>query len=281
MLLALFNSAATFACSCCSTRALSAWPGAQNSQSNDSVSSQPIHSSDSWPNSSTINHGRGGADSLKAHGCNLALNAKSGPKGIELISSSGNSDLDFRIQRESDFLGTAFGVRPGLSYFNDRGAPNALATPDTFLGKQDGSVLFGIILAKLEMQANINSLGGGLMIILAHEWAHIYQFKRRLKAPVPKMELQADFMAGWYLTARIINQIGFYGTPAQQQGNLEILVASQSLFNKGDYQFNNPQHHGTPKQRYRAMELGMQLALEGNSNLDQIFEISKRHTGLV
>jgi hypothetical protein len=33
-------------------------------------------------------------------------------------------------------------------------------------------------------------------------------------------------------------------------------VFGQSLFGKGDYQFNNPQHHGTPAQRVDAMRAG-------------------------
>ena len=68
----------------------------------------------------------------------------------------------------------------------------------------------------------------------------------------PQMEIVADFLAGWYMARRA----SAYPTDAIQ--------GMRSLYRKGDYLFNNPQHHGTPSQRAAAFVAGtnyMQLPI--------------------
>ena len=66
------------------------------------------------------------------------------------------------------------------------------------------------------------------------------------------VELHADLIAGYYLGKR-------------RWSKTNLAVFGQSLFSKGDYDFNSPDHHGTPKQRLEAMLEGYRLADVGGS----------------
>ncbi len=82
--------------------------------------------------------------------------------------------------------------------------------------------------------------------IMAHEFSHIVQFKRGSELGVTQRELQADYLAGWYVGKRQSHAI--------PPGSLENIV--RSFFEHGSYDFNNPQFHGTPEQRVDAVMNG-------------------------
>jgi hypothetical protein len=107
-----------------------------------------------------------------------------------------------------------FEVNPGLGFYDDTDAPNALALPQALVqGAPDGTILMGI---KLYLQ-DIERYYGRIFeagrinpyflkqalncnIIMAHEFGHILQYKAGMNPEGPwQMELHADYLAGWWL----------------------------------------------------------------------------------
>jgi predicted metalloprotease len=84
---------------------------------------------------------------------------------------------------------------------------------------------------------------------MAHEFAHIVDFKFGTGLSGKHKELFADYLAGCYMYFRSVE---FKTTFVQE--------VALSFFQKGDYSFNSPQHHGTPNQRYNCLMNGYQLA---------------------
>ncbi len=106
-------------------------------------------------------------------------------------------------------------------------------------------------------------IGNALAGIMAHEHAHILQFSNGIRGPGQSLELHADFMAGWYMGFKVLA-----GTPS-----IDIRVLATSLFNKGDYDFNSPQHHWTPQQRVQVMAEGFRVALGGVRSAGQALRL--------
>jgi hypothetical protein len=199
--------------------------------------------------STTADGGNGGSSGqrVSARGCFLAAGAL-GQLGDEVTQESGIPGMDEAHQNEGLALIEEFQVRPAGGYMNDGKSPNAYATPDQkFRNGPDGTVVFGISLAEDELRRD-NGVGIGIPAILAHEFAHIRQFKTGLSNTydVPTMELHADFMSGWYMARRSQYRIA------------DIRPAMQAFYDMGDYGFNNPNHHGTPAQRLAAFQAGFQ-----------------------
>ena len=94
----------------------------------------------------------------------------------------------------------------------------------------------------------------GIAAALAHEAAHIYQFRTRINhgslwdallaldnnMTRRRAELHADFMSGWCLgslDARIFDSSG-------------VDIAARKLYSLGAFTPGDPNDHGTPEQRY-------------------------------
>lgn len=94
-----------------------------------------------------------------------------------------------------------------------------------------------------------------LAYILAHEYAHAAQIAAgsRLRN-ITQIELQADCLAGYYMGS--MTNVTF-----DRQDIDEIAGIAYQV---GDYEYNNRQHHGTPKQRARAVLLGFQGSQQAN-----------------
>jgi len=159
--------------------------------------------------------------------------------------STGNAALDAAFMNEFNAQGNFWGL-PGVSFafLNDCNSPNALANP------QDRSILFGTTMAAKLLRDFGNTIP--LWQVLAHEWGHQIQFslgESWLSAPtVAPKELEADMFSGFYL------QI------AKNTSNLSSSIAN--AFALGDWEFNNPSHHGTPIQRGAASLAGGRVAIE-------------------
>jgi hypothetical protein len=162
-------------------------------------------------------------------------------------SRSGNSQLDRALIAEVKKLDKEFQISPGYRFLRDGNRPNAYATTETFVNGTSGTILFGLTLLQNELQTEYG--GAAIAGIAAHEGAHVVQFAspdlyRRLEGPTVRLiELHADFLAGYYFsrTTRTEKSLVSFG---------------ESLFAKGDYEFNDRQHHGTPQQRVAAMRAG-------------------------
>jgi len=182
--------------------------------------------------------------------CALAFARAQAVGTPRLYDSTGNPQLDAVILRELTVLGTGFLVHPRFFLFDDTGSPNAMATPvriDSSPSFPDGTLLFGVTLFAQEFSRQ-SGQGFAIPAIMAHEFGHIVQFKLGVGMPTHLLELHADFLAGWYLG----NRRNFIYTEVQEP--------LESFFEKGDYMFNNPGHHGTPKERLAAVAAGLASA---------------------
>lgn len=150
--------------------------------------------------------------------------------------------------------GEWFGVEPDFGYYQDAKGLNAFATPARMFGgrEPDGSVLFGKGLLTRYLTRS-NGSKTAIAVIVAHEYAHILQFKRARNGVCPEVELEADFLAGWML--------GRESGVTRRGGNASSnpSAARQTLFEVGDFLFNAPGHHGTPDQRSEQVMAGYRM----------------------
>lgn len=195
-----------------------------------------------------------------------------GPGQLALSRTSGNSFVDSGFGRSRGYMVHAFGVRPAFAFLDDSQSPNAFATTDNLIGweRGEGSVIFGVRLTTEEIAADPQTWGSALSLIMAHEWAHIKQFTTVGPMGNPLAELHADFLAGWWLGGFNLMTNGYGINPYS---------AGRSVFNKGDFGFNDPGHHGTPQQRVAAMVAGYQLSVSRNPNISQAFQLGLRFLG--
>lgn len=151
-------------------------------------------------------------------------------------------------------------VNPGFRIIDDIGGPNAFAIDRTVIRGTRGTALFGINLITQELGPK----AGGYAVagIAAHECAHIFQYfsafgprLTRGQTTAKAMELHADFLAGFYMGRK-------------RGSDVNIEVFARSLYEKGDLNFNDPGHHGTPDERVTAMERGYSLARQNTTFSD-------------
>jgi hypothetical protein len=193
---------------------------------------------------------------------------------FRLSRTTGLAALDAGLTSEFNVLCQYFEATPGFFIFDDGPSGNAFATPET-LGSHSlphGTVCLGNTLMLSEFQA-ASGMGRGdhvLVAVMAHEWAHIVQFQTLPQmVPGKRVELQADYMAGWYMGIRA----------AQVWGGVDLMSSVRSLFSKGDYNFNSPGHHGKPEERALAFQRGVLAARTGMNNI-QAFKQSAQEVGL-
>lgn len=207
------------------------------------------------PDRTTAKHGAACAN-LAAFGY-----GESGPGGLSL--RSGVHWFDALLGQELYVMRYVFQIMPAVFFFDDGANGNALATTQN-LGNsptQNGTVLIGRtltseLLSKHAGKSPISSGDHALGAVVAHEWAHILQFTSGSnlghgKAP----ELHADFMAGWYQAGRVLSGMGSI--------NINFNEAAEELYGLGDFDFNSPQHHGTPDERLSAYVEGSRTASRG------------------
>jgi hypothetical protein len=185
----------------------------------------------------------GGA--LTNRGCALVGASAGGMDGL-LFPSSGNPQLDYAHAQVLEHISSVFRVRPGALFLDDSSGPNAFATPEVLVrGMNDGTVIFGVTLISNQLMED-GGLGHAMPAIMAHEFGHIVQFKSNTHSPGAAMELHADYLAGWYMSKLVSISM------------VDARQAMRALYSVGDYDFNSPQHHGTPEQRLESLMAGMQ-----------------------
>ena len=196
-----------------------------------------------------------------SRGCGISLEAARGYLGdqtgaggdvFSVVTQSGNREFDYAVAQTLSKLTDIFGVLPGFAYFKNNSL-NAFATPGLLLGRNDGAVLFGrdLLFQILKSPEAPDAIFSG---ICAHEFGHIFQFKNKLSLDAGQLtakrsELHADFLAGYFAGARKLEKPDF---PAAV-----IAVAHEAL---GDFDFTDPRHHGTPKERAAAIVRGFEVA---------------------
>jgi len=149
-----------------------------------------------------------------------------------------------RVQHARKLLGNS---RHFVAFLNDCNSPNALANP------QDRSILFGTSMAQKLLNQFRDTIP--LWQVMAHEWGHQIQYALgdywlEASTVAPK-ELEADMFSGFYLLIT--------------KGSSNLASSVANAFSMGDWEFNNPSHHGTPNQRGAALLAGSRVALEYTS----------------
>ena len=203
-----------------------------------------------------------------AIGCALDARGASAARRLGRISrSSGNRLIDRLYFVEADLMNRVARVRPDLAFIEDR-TPNAFAAPVSLFGSPYGTVLMGINLIRSESREGI--MEPAPIMIMMHEWTHIKEFHTGARGRIKSMELLSDAMAGWYLQGKAIWRA------TQNLPSFNWYRAMRSIYDKGDYEFNNPHHHGTPRERLAALKMGATLAGRGVQNYDWAFALLRR-----
>lgn len=173
-----------------------------------------------------------------------------------LYSSSGNRRLDRALIAELRRIAGIIPSEPGFQFIDDW-PPNAFATAETVIPGTRGTVILGLNMISEEVSS---SEFGGVAVagICAHECAHVFQFfsgyaNRLAGYTARRMELHADYLAGYYMGRRAEFSVD------------RVEIFARSVFAKGDYAFNDPGHHGTPEERFAAMKGGYDTGLGGHS----------------
>lgn len=177
-----------------------------------------------------------------------------------LIPFSGDAQFDKALGRQLVRLARTFAVRPGFAYADDYSGMNAAASAATRVPDTRGTVAFGSRLLR-----NLLSRGDGgdiaVLGICAHEFAHIHQFfsddhwSLSSAHPTAKLvELHADYLSGYFI-----------GQIKHDRPYVNLQKFGDFLFHSGNYDFGNPDFHGTPQERVRAAEEGFRLASKQSS----------------
>ena len=152
---------------------------------------------------------------------------------------------------------------------------NAYTTPDGYI--YFGYYMFYYLVQQFSLLPDHSASPLPVDGVLAHEWGHRVQFTVGWTdyEQHSYKELEADFFSGYYM-----------GLAKQWYWN-QIQTYYSAIYASGDYDFNNPTHHGTPQQRLNAAYAGLQVAVyELNNNVhytyDQLHQIfnSKVHTDI-
>ena len=184
--------------------------------------------------------------SVKAEGCMLSAAPSGLPSGSQRIRATGIAALDKWLVAEAWRLAGEFEVLPDFFLIDDSQSPNAWATPEITESRgPDGTVMYGVNFMRMEFQRG-GIQGFGVLAIMAHEFAHIAQFKNDLTPQGKGAELMADYLAGWYL-ARRSSEIA-----------TNLYISAKTFYGIGDYGFNSPGHHGTPGERLAAFRAGVE-----------------------
>jgi hypothetical protein len=202
-------------------------------------------------------------------GCAISINVaknylSNDDFNISIVSQSGNSEFDYAAAQTLSKLTDIFSVLPGFLYFKNN-SNNAFATNGKLTQANDGTILFGrdLLFNILQEPEAPDAIFSG---ICAHEFAHILQFNRGVdlnkNQPTAKRgELHADFLAGYFAGLRKIEKPSF---PAA------VIAVTHEKY--GDYDFNNPQHHGTPAERSDAIVQGFNAGFVRHINPMAAFE---------
>ncbi len=188
-------------------------------------------------------------------------------KADETSTTSGDRDFDRALAQTLAYLSDQFDVLPGFAFLQDAGSPNAYASTSQALGRKDGSVMFGLKLLERTLKLPEHP-DAHVAAICAHEFGHICQFKLNVVARLEKgfstgkrVELHADYLAGFYA-----------GLRRRERRDFPAAVVALAQYNLGDDATNEPDHHGTPDERGRAVVEGYKAAFERGESFKAAFE---------
>ena len=192
-------------------------------------------------------------------GANAALGraATMPPEVTTMVRSSGNPDLDKSFDRALQRLAETFEVWPKVGFYDDGDAPNAMAMRYAVGTTHEFAVVFGRNYFTKMMQYDPSGIT--LLQTAAHEFAHVWVYQEGIfetilggQQTVTRVELHADFLAGYYL-----------GVRKRDNPQAKFWAAGMRRWQS---EFHNVQHHGQPDERLAAAEAGFRLGfLDGKT----------------
>ena len=207
----------------------------------DSVIGQTLPSSASLGNKKLL---------TPAPACGFNRSNLSDATKLTLLKRCGVRELDVHIADERRVLDDLFWVKPEFGFYDDASAPNAIAIR---VGDDGAQIGLGLNLLRDEVARHPNGWQSAVLGILAHEWAHAYQYSTNLVERPHLWETHADYLAGWYLGTKV--SMGLY--------LINIEVFSDRLFRSGNAGFFDPEKYGSPITRAAAMRSGFAFGRSG------------------
>ena len=182
------------------------------------------------------------------------------PKFVE----SGDRDLDYALAQTLSMLTDTWNVLPAFAYYR-RSATRRTPSPAAarWLSRADGTVLFGRRLLDALPQGARASRRRRQRRLCARVRPHRpiqerhQQALREGEETAKRLELHADFLAGYFAGHRKLQKPGF---PAA--------VYATTQYSAGDYRIDNPKHHGRPDERAAAVVKGFETVFP-RSPLDE------------
>lgn len=163
-----------------------------------------------------------------------------------LYKTTGDYALDQKFNSEQISLQAFFNVDVDLFMIDDAKSPTAWANCDHPGGSKhyDGIVAFGFNMLKYQLWGNKGEVA--VAGVLAHEFAHVYQcvVNTPFNRSNHRRELQADFLAGYYLASK-----DYISAERMKE-------FARSLAEAGGDDYTSPKHHGTSEQRVSIMYEG-------------------------
>ena len=182
-----------------------------------------------------------------------------------MMRSTGDKELDTLFDAALQRLAETFDVWPRVGFYDDSDSPNAMAMRYSVGGVNEFAVVFGRNYFKKLM--DYDPSGITLLQTAAHEFAHVRVYQEGLfekirggQPTVKRIELHADFLAGYYLGIRKLDNPGE-----------SFLLAGWRREESGDTEFSNIHHHGTPDERIDAAEAGFRLGYKKQLPVDEAF----------
>lgn len=198
--------------------------------------------------------------------------------------TTGDANVDRDLDRAIGIVADLFKVTPAFGFYNpddykgtgeaESWRMNAWATTeDTDIAGTRGTIGFGWDLFRTEF-FDYDRSGSTIIAIVAHEFGHILQGQRgflsRLRTGAPrKSEINADFLAGYYL-----------GTRKRANPSLSFKKAGELFIRLGRMEDGDDNRtHGNSKERIDAAERGFRIAYVDNKDLDHALEAGLEYVG--
>jgi hypothetical protein len=193
-----------------------------------------------------------------------------GKEAIKL--SSGDREFDYALAQTLATIAETLNVLPGFGFYDDVEQAQAFATAERKLSRADGTVLFGMRLLKRLLSLTDHPTVA-VATVCAHEFGHIVQFKHGLMAElrgsdptVRRMELHADFLAGYYAGIRKL-----------RRPNYPAVVFALTAHGGGNIARDDPSHHGFPSERGAAVVHGFKAAHQERRSLPDAIQYGMRY----
>jgi hypothetical protein len=192
---------------------------------------------------------------ITTYGCLAASSASTASRSMEVFVKTGWQTLDTSLYWDIGELNRQFGVSVPVYFIKTSDdEKNAFFTGQKFpdLIRAEGadpsmSVTGSVFITSGLLKNEFRSGGYAIPAILGHEYAHAMQYANRFAYSGKWQELHADYLAGWFTAHR------------QRHLPQDADQALKSFFDKGDFDFFEEGHHGTPQERANAFYAGYLL----------------------